>query len=656
MNFYIDPRDINLQGPAGMQLLKLLRKLIAAEEGGGGDEPVPSDVNDFFYCTYGTTTFAEIQAAITDGKVPVCIYGNEYYYLCSKTSAVYTFFNYTYTGNMAKFVWCRGSGWTNGSYLIQERLNFDYVPTAGSTNPVTSGGVYTAIQNAGGSDIEPYQQYPAMDGVASPGSSDDYARGDHVHPTDTSRAAVSDIPTKVSDLQNDSGFVNQNQAAAAAPVQSVNGQTGAVTVQLATDAQVETAVGAWLGENVAQETGYVLDASLTMSNAAAPADKVGDLNRTIGNVDYKAWADGYFGQDGAIYNATGTAEKYTVNYIPVLPGESLSLTITLTSGEAQWARWVFYDENKKVCGYGVQNQTWTASITIPIPVPKNAFYLRISFRTFNKITVFNLSRAANLITAIDTVNKSIPRKISGFRTIAHQGYSATEPTGRNLLEGYALAKEKGFDWGECDLQVSSDGILVCCHDGTFVDQSSGTTITISEHTVTELKTYNYYGGTIATFEEIVKTCKLNGLGLAIDQITMHNADKIFPIVKKYGMQEHVGYIIIDNENYPDIIGIIYNTIKSADPNAHIMAIGYLTNVNHTIDFLNTNKTDSNIMELYVNYSNFPYDTGLPTLQARLDSRINIGVWTIDYLTGCQDFLPFVSAICSNKISTYDLLA
>lgn len=39
------------------------------------------------------------------------------------------------------------------------------------------------------------------------------------------------IPSKTSDLTNDSGFVNASGAAAAAPVQSVNGSTGAVTVQ-----------------------------------------------------------------------------------------------------------------------------------------------------------------------------------------------------------------------------------------------------------------------------------------------------------------------------------------------------------------------------------------------------------------------------------------
>ena len=37
---------------------------------------------------------------------------------------------------------------------------------------------------------------PAMDGTASRGTSTDYARADHVHPTDTSRAAASDLAAK----------------------------------------------------------------------------------------------------------------------------------------------------------------------------------------------------------------------------------------------------------------------------------------------------------------------------------------------------------------------------------------------------------------------------------------------------------------------------
>lgn len=43
----------------------------------------------------------------------------------------------------------------------------------------------------GGSSIDPATTAPPMDGTAAAGTSTDYARADHVHPTDTSRAAAS---------------------------------------------------------------------------------------------------------------------------------------------------------------------------------------------------------------------------------------------------------------------------------------------------------------------------------------------------------------------------------------------------------------------------------------------------------------------------------
>lgn len=41
------------------------------------------------------------------------------------------------------------------------------------------------------------------------------------------------------------------------------------------------AIEAWIDKNISQETGYVLDASLTMSNAAAPADKTGEIRSAV---------------------------------------------------------------------------------------------------------------------------------------------------------------------------------------------------------------------------------------------------------------------------------------------------------------------------------------------------------------------------------------
>ena len=68
-----------------------------------------------------------------------------------------------------------------------------------------------------------YTSNPAMDGTASPGSSTDYAKGDHVHPTDTSRAPLAS-PTFT--------------GTPAAPTASA----GTNTTQIATTAFVKTAV------------------------------------------------------------------------------------------------------------------------------------------------------------------------------------------------------------------------------------------------------------------------------------------------------------------------------------------------------------------------------------------------------------------------------
>lgn len=64
--------------------------------------------------------------------------------------------------------------------------------TESSPNAVRSSGIYTALQSkADNTDVPaPYASTPAMDGGASAGVSDDYARGDHVHPTDTTRAPL----------------------------------------------------------------------------------------------------------------------------------------------------------------------------------------------------------------------------------------------------------------------------------------------------------------------------------------------------------------------------------------------------------------------------------------------------------------------------------
>lgn len=83
--------------------------------------------------------------------------------------------------------------WTFTVYPIQDALTFDSIPTNDSTNPVTSGGVYTALSSkANRADIPSASSTaPVSDGTAAVGVSTAYARADHVHPKITQIISIS---------------------------------------------------------------------------------------------------------------------------------------------------------------------------------------------------------------------------------------------------------------------------------------------------------------------------------------------------------------------------------------------------------------------------------------------------------------------------------
>lgn len=69
----------------------------------------------------------------------------------------------------------------------------DSQPTEGSPNPVSSGGVYTAIA---ASTVQPATTAPKAPGNASTGSENRYARSDHVHPLQDSVSGNAGTATK----------------------------------------------------------------------------------------------------------------------------------------------------------------------------------------------------------------------------------------------------------------------------------------------------------------------------------------------------------------------------------------------------------------------------------------------------------------------------
>lgn len=112
-----------------------------------------------------------------------------------------------------------------------------------------------------------------------------------------------------------------------------------------TDAQVTTAVDAWLDDNVTQETGYVLDRTLSMSNAAAPADLVGNLKNVLTSMGEINSVPLLLEATSTNYNAqTGQTTIYISNRI--IPEKSFVESIDIWSTTA--GKVVFIDSSNKV--------------------------------------------------------------------------------------------------------------------------------------------------------------------------------------------------------------------------------------------------------------------------------------------------------------------
>lgn len=93
-------------------------------------------------------------------------------------------------------------GWQNTTYSSMTVAEYQ-AGTGTTARIITPARLKAAIQYWS-SDVSPYTSNPAMDGTASAGSSALYARGDHVHPTDTSRQATLVSGTNIKTINGNS--------------------------------------------------------------------------------------------------------------------------------------------------------------------------------------------------------------------------------------------------------------------------------------------------------------------------------------------------------------------------------------------------------------------------------------------------------------------
>lgn len=162
--------------------------------------------------------------------------------------------------------------------------------------------------------------------------------------------------------------------------------------------------------------------------------------------------------------------------------------------------------------------------------------------------------------------------------VLHQGWNEGVPG--NTLPAYYLVKENGYEWGECDIRLTSDLIPVVYHNASVTGTVDGveTTLTIAESTAAEvtavvLQTHDTYGDIhVPTLAELLDLARCLGIGMVLDIKSagnMLNADNnkiLAKTVLASGWAEHCVYMPLSTD--------MAAAIQSVDKNASFDFVSY----------------------------------------------------------------------------------
>lgn len=234
---------------------------------------------------------------------------------------------------------------------------------------------------------------------------------------------------------------------------------------------------------------------------------------------------------------------------------------------------------------------------------------------------------------------------ANVKAVAHRGYSTTAP--ENTIPAYILAKKNGFNYAECDVSFTSDGVAVLLHDAS-IDRTSDGTGNIGSMTYAQAMQYDFgiwksstYAGTkIPTFAEFMQYCRALGLhpyielkqngGYSQAQIT-----GIVDTIKAYGMDDNSTYISFN----PTFLGYV----KEADGKARI---GYLADITSTtIQTANGLKTDENEVFIDTSYTNVTADK----VALCIANGLPLEVYTVNSQATIEGLNPYISGVTSDSL-------
>ena len=149
-------------------------------------ETLPDEV---FIATYNSTSYTDVLNAYNANKLIFCKYYNTRYFLTIYESSSNEFtFSTTQLSSNSVIVLSLTDGWSNNEQQTNVPNTRTINSKALSSNITLTASDVGALPSST-SIPSPADATPLMDGTAAVGTSTDYAREDHVHPTDTGRAS-----------------------------------------------------------------------------------------------------------------------------------------------------------------------------------------------------------------------------------------------------------------------------------------------------------------------------------------------------------------------------------------------------------------------------------------------------------------------------------
>jgi glycerophosphoryl diester phosphodiesterase len=367
---------------------------------------------------------------------------------------------------------------------------------------------------------------------------------------------------------------------------------------------------------------------------------------------YPLTLPGYVDSPGTIhvptqegYTAPGVVanEKYS-RFLPVTPGE----VYVFYNGAKKypWAAVGFYSET----GHFINRVPFTtgANGCTEIVVPDGAVAMRYSARTYTQ-TAFVVYKKTGLNDYMDAYVEALIAENAApidphhpVKAVAHRGYSTEAP--ENTLPAYRLAKKNGFNYAECDVSFTSDGVAVLLHDST-IDRTSNGGGSISEmdfDTVRAMdfgswKAEAYAGTTIPTFEEFIALCRAIGLRpyVELKAGTQAQIESLVDTVTRYGMREETTWI--------SFTASYLSHVKAKDDRARLGLTADAVTAD-TITAAQGLRTDHN--EVFIDCS---AANSLAAVDLCSAAQLPLEVWTVNNEDTIKALDPYVSGVTSDNL-------